>query len=312
MTIKPTVATLDYMRKLPYYARNSGQALLLVLLSMAVVLTIVLSVLSRSITDVRVTTKEEEALRAFSAAEAGVEQSLLIGTSLGDTSLGDASFLTSVQGAFSTGQEFVNPIGIFSGESMMFWFVSHDEDTGQLTCSDGACFTGSQIKICWGKPGTPSDSETTPAIEIGVFYTTTPGSYSTAKIARQTFDPNTARRSSNNFSAPDNGTCALSGDTFQFQKTINFASMGIPAGTYQTANGLQFAKVRMFYNSAETHQIGISASFAGNSNLPSQGIKIVSTGVSGDANRKIEVFQGYGEPPSIFDTAMFSTGGITK
>ena len=52
---------------------QSGQALLLVLLSMAVILTVVLSILSRSILDVAVTTGEEEALRAFSAAEAGMQ-----------------------------------------------------------------------------------------------------------------------------------------------------------------------------------------------------------------------------------------------
>ena len=50
---------------------QSGQALLVILLSMAVILTLVLSVASSSITDVTVTTFEEDALRAFSAAEAG-------------------------------------------------------------------------------------------------------------------------------------------------------------------------------------------------------------------------------------------------
>ena len=51
---------------------QSGQALLIVLLGMAVVLTMVLSVVSRSVTDIQLTTRDDEALRAFSAAEAGV------------------------------------------------------------------------------------------------------------------------------------------------------------------------------------------------------------------------------------------------
>ncbi len=46
---------------------------MLVLLSMSVVLTLVLFILSRSITDIAVTTSQEEAVRAFSAAEAGVD-----------------------------------------------------------------------------------------------------------------------------------------------------------------------------------------------------------------------------------------------
>jgi Tfp pilus assembly protein PilX len=59
---------------------QNGQALLIVLLGMAVVLTLVLSIVSRSVTDVSITKRDEESLRAFSAAEAGVEQALLVGT----------------------------------------------------------------------------------------------------------------------------------------------------------------------------------------------------------------------------------------
>jgi hypothetical protein len=90
------------------------------------------------------------------------------------------------------------------------------------------------------------------------------------------------------------------------------ASLGIPAGVRSTQNGLQFVKVRMLYNSAETHTVGISTQYAGNSDLPSQGVKITSTGTSGTSNRKIDVFQGYGELPSVFDSAIFSLGGISK
>lgn len=300
------------MRKLPRSVANSGQALLLILLSMAVVLTVVLSILSRSITDVTVTTKEEEALRAFSAAEAGIEQSLVIGSSIGSTQIGDASFKTSVTGALTNGKEFANPVGLFSGESLLFWFVAHN-DTGALVCNATLpCFTGRQIKICWGKSETGANDATTPAIEVSTFYAATPGDYSTVRIARITADPNIVRRASNNFSAPDAGTCTTDNTNFQFQKTIDLASLGVPAASYGTQNGLQFTKVRMFYNTAETHPVGIFVNFAGNSNLPAQGLRIESTGVSGDSNRKIDVFQGYGEAPPVFDSAIFSLGGITK
>jgi len=58
--------------------------------------------------------------------------------------------------------------------------------------------------------------------------------------------------------------------------------------------------------------VGINTNFPGNALLPSQGLRIESTGISGESNRKIDVFQGYGEPPPIFDGAVFSLGGITK
>lgn len=56
--------------------QKSGQVALIVLLIMIVILTIGLSLASRSITDVRISQDEKEALRAFSAAEAGIEEVL--------------------------------------------------------------------------------------------------------------------------------------------------------------------------------------------------------------------------------------------
>jgi hypothetical protein len=301
------------MPKPPDFKTSKGQALLLVLLSMAVVLTIVLSILSRSVTDVAVTSREEEALRAFSAAEAGIEQALVVGADIGTTQIGDASFAANVSGASSGTSEFASPVGLLSGESVLFWFVSHDPETQDLTCDvDNPCFTGSVFKICWGKEATLADDAATPAVEVSVFYATTPGDYATVQIARDAADPNSDRRSSNNFAAPDGVTCTVDNENFEFQKTIDLAALGVPAGSYGVQNGLQFAKVRIFYNTAASHQIGIGTNFPGNSLLPSQGFRIVSTGISGEANRRIEVFQGFGEPPAVFDAAVFSLGGVSK
>jgi hypothetical protein len=209
--------------------------------------------------------------------------------------------------------EFANPIGVFSGETVTFWFVAHD-DTGNLVCTaERPCFTGSQIKICWGKEGTANNTDTTPAIEASLYYLNTPGNLSTSRIARFTVDANESRRALNSFAAQDAGTCELTtGEKYAFQKTIDLSTLGIPAGVLSTQNGLQFIKIKLLYNTTETHTVGISTNFPGNGNLPSQGVKIVSSGISGTSNRKIDVFQGYGEIPSVFDTTIFSLGGIAK
>jgi Tfp pilus assembly protein PilX len=55
---------------------KQGQVALIVLLLMVVILTIGLSLASRSITDIKISQDEKDALRAFSAAEAGIEQVL--------------------------------------------------------------------------------------------------------------------------------------------------------------------------------------------------------------------------------------------
>src|SRR6185369_13919907 len=100
---------------------ESGQALVLVLLSLAVVLTLVLFILSRSITDVAVSSRQEESVRAFSAAEAGIEKSLVIGT--GSTSvIGDANYSSSVLSYAEGTQDLVYPINLSSGDTSTTWF----------------------------------------------------------------------------------------------------------------------------------------------------------------------------------------------
>ena len=55
---------------------NNGQAVLLILLVVAVALGLGLSIISQSTTDVRISQQEQDAARAFNAAEAGIETAL--------------------------------------------------------------------------------------------------------------------------------------------------------------------------------------------------------------------------------------------
>lgn len=291
-----------------------GQALVLVLLSLAVVLTIVLFILSRSITDVAVSSRSEEAVRAFSAAEAGVENALVVGTSSGLTTIGNATFNANVSNVSEGSNNFNYPVPINSGEATTLWFVAHDEaNNDSLICNaQKPCFTGKQLKICWGNTGTGGSSSTTPAVELSVFYETTPGDPATTRIARAVYDPNSGRLASNSFSSPDGGTCTIGDVSYAFQKTIDLSTLGVPAGSYGSQNGLQFARVRMFYNTDTSHAVGFDVNFAGNLLLPSQGSQIDSTGTAGQSNRRISVFQGWPEAPAIFEGAVFSSFGLVK
>ena len=108
------------------FRNQKGQAVLVVLLSLSVVLIVVMFVVSRSVTDISLSTKEEDSLRAFSAAEAGVERALVIGTDQGGD-FGDASFNAAVT-SFATGSNsVVYPISLKSGETATFWFSRQDE-----------------------------------------------------------------------------------------------------------------------------------------------------------------------------------------
>lgn len=270
--------------------RNSeGQALVLVLLALAVVLTIVLFVLSRSITDISVSSNEGEAASAFSAAEAGVEQALVIGVG-GSSVVGSASYTSQVSNLAEGASSFKYPTDLNSGDSMTLWLKSQD------TSAD---YTGSSLKICWGKPGAYTDQNLMPAIETVVFYETVVDTPSTARIYRAAFDPNAARRTENSFTAPG-GSCVIGAETFQFQTTLDLSSLPNP----------QFAFIRMFYNTDTSHPVAFDST---DTHLfPTQGMLISSLGVAAQSSRKVEVFQSWPEIPSSFQFAVYSPTGLAK
>lgn len=297
----------DILRLVPmlHKKNQSGQALLIVLLSLAVVLTVVLFLISRSITDIAISTKEEDSLRAFSAAEAGVERALIIGSDTGTLTIDNATFSADVT-SFAQGSDSVlYPFTLKSGEYATFWFVGHNTN-GSLGCGTESCFRGQTMKLCWGEPGTANSNAQTPAAEVTVVYASTAGDYSTLRTKRVAVDPNVGR--SNNFSDPDT-TCTIDGQNFAFARNINFNTLGIT--NYGTNNVLQFATVRMLYNTTTPHRVGIDVS-ATSFDLPSQGLKVNSLGSYSNSNRRIEAYQLHPVAPAIFNSVVFSGSGVTK
>ena len=297
---------------------QSGQALLIVLLGMAVVLTMVLSVVSRSVTDIQLTTRDDEALRAFSAAEAGVEQALIVGTNIGDTSLSDAgsSYSVSVEELGTSDSKYAYPEELYSGESATLWLVSHDED-GNLSCSgaDNPCYKEDSFQVCWGKDGTKRDYSA-PALEVSVYYDADPTDapfatganpdFGDVQVARRTYDPTAARKLENSFEAgASDGNCDFGDNIIKFEASFNLAAL-LPANCSSTDGCLLFAKAKLIYNNTP-HPVGFLA--PGSATFPSQGVQIESTGQFGDSTRQIEVFRTYSEPLSIFESAIFSMGG---
>ena len=304
----------------PYHkvrSSNSGQALIVVLLILSVTLTVVLSAVSRSVTDISVTTYEEDAQRAFSGAEAGVERVLLTQTSVVNETLpNNVQVNANIAQPLPSDNRFIYPTELVSGETATFWLVSHLGNN--LTCSGQACFRGSGIELCWGKTGAIQ----IPAIEASLYYDTTFGSvaatndYTAVRLARIAVDPDdSGRRLANNFVDSSPGaTCTISGKSFPFRynailpPSLNNASCSISL----IPGCLLMAKVRMFYNTLESNPVGIRVTVAGVGQLPAQGTEIVSSGTAGESRRKVAVFQGYPEIPSIFDAAVFSFTDLVK
>ena len=284
---------------------------------MAVVLTVVLSTVSRSVTEIEITSYGEDAQRAFDAAEAGIERALLIGGDPPDTTLEQATFSVDISNPTPDSRETVYR-DILSGESATFWFVSHDS-AGDLECDIGRCIQANRVdKICWGEEGTPRDGNA-PAIEVSFYYDASFGpavdnnNFSDVQISRKTYDPYLTRALDNFFDyASSDCSSGIAGEGFEFSSgTINFADLEPPIACSGTTKCLLMAKVRMFYNTT-AQPVGLDINPMGGTGLPAQGTLIDSLGVAGDTSRRVNVFQDYPEPPFIFNSAIYSAGDIIK
>lgn len=291
--------------------REKGQAVLIILLVMAVALTVVLSVVGSTTSDIRISSNESESLRAFSAAESGVERALVTNSSA-QGFVGDATFNATVTSLASGQKSFNYPTNLTDGDMAVVWFVSHAGD-GSLICdASNPCFTGNTVKVCWGKTGTPSGSSTTPAVDVTFYFLQTPGDYSTARIVKAIYDPNSSRLASNSYSSSDPGTCTIGTTNYAFSKTIDVGVLGVPAGSYTIANGMQFMTARVLYNSDQDQSIGFDFNFAGDSAIPSQGFQIDSTGTLNTATRRVVVTNQYVGMSPILGAAMFSATGVVQ
>lgn len=292
----------------------SGQALLIVVLIISVVLVISLSFVSRSITDISVTNLEEDATRAFSAAEAGVEQALLdeqVGVEI-PVNFSDSRATVNVS-LSGVGNYFNYPQPVSPGDSATFWFVENN-GSGKLSCEGGRCTRPASVEICYGAAGTSNSSDSTPAIEISFFFDGSfqsignPNNFASVNVIRRTADTNTARRAQNNFTEAVN-ECSIN-NTYAFSTgNINLNSIGISC--FNQPGCLLLAKVRILY-ATTAHPIGIRVIGGPYSELPPQGRLIDSVGTAGNATRRVQVFQGFPEPPSVFDSAVFSIHDLTK
>jgi type II secretory pathway pseudopilin PulG len=282
-----------------------GQALLVVLLVMAVLGTVVLSAVSRTVTDVVVTTKEDEAIRAFSAAEAGIEKGLLSG--VGGTIVSQTGDLPS-GGSFAAqvselggSPRFKYPKPLASGESATIWFVDHDQN-GNLTCSTGKCSTATYMYVCWGN----LNDSPPPAVEVSIYYKDAGG----IKIKREALDSDGSRRDSNKFAPASSGGDSLCNLGLGFHTIVALPNQRNSASSEL---GPIFARIKLLYNPNPRYVGVYTRRDSDDVNLPKQGVLVESEGQAGDARRKVVAHRLYPDLPSIFDFGVFAgSSGLTK
>lgn len=281
---------------------DSGQIVLMVVLLTMVGLTVGLSLISRTVTDIRISSQIEQSNRAFSAAEAGVETALQ-GAAIGGPATGNIT----LPGAVGSEQDRVyaqyqvsNVGGVpneilelpltFPYNSHTVWLVSHDTD-GSLNISTSYP-TSKTLEICWG-----SDSSNRPAIELTLVYL----EGDDYKIAKAAYDP---ENRNNFYSSELSGSPIYCGGKYRFRKIIS-GSGSVPDGfgINPTAT-LLFLRIKPVYDSTS-----IAVKPAENETLPIQGQLINSVGrTETGVVRKLQVIQGYKTLPVLFDYTLFEEG----
>lgn len=265
---------------------------------MVVTLTVGLSVVLRTITNVRIATEEENSQRAFSAAEAGIEQALKTGSNISNKTLDNNAIIRQVTIQNLSGNEFLinggNPIEKNDGVDV--WLVEHNED-GSLNYSSGwQQFTSNKdFTLLWG---TSSNACENAALEVVLVSGTQAAPVST----RYAWDPCNSRRGQNSFEAPESGVFSLGGKNFYYREQITVAS---------SSRGILVRVTPIYYKtilSVRGCSRNATPPHVSCSPLPIQGKIVESVGAVNDTVRKVNFFQGYPKVPAeFFPHTLFST-----
>lgn len=301
---------------------QNGQVILILILIMTVALSIGLSIVQKSLIDISTSSKVEQSSRAFSAAEAGVEEALRSSSDASCTNcqsftnsssikeISDSKFpVVQAAGNQQDGLEYP-PLG--KEDVAQFWLadLNNNDSFGRPAefYMPSTKTSDRGIEIYWGSP---TAEKAAIAVKI-VYYDGT-----AYKPASYYFDSDAARYTSNGFinaSAKCSDSLATINTTLgnnrSFYCKIVIDSLSSPPFP---SSGLMLVRTRLLYNSTSQPIAirGYKTCGAGCS-LPPQARSIIATGISGETQRKVNVFLLDKVVPPYFDYAIFSAGEIKK
>jgi len=267
---------------------EAGQILLIVILVIIIVSTIGLSLASRTITSLRTSTEEAESQKALAAAEAGIERAIQGSIPIavqGENPSNNSSYFTQFTQVQSSSFLINGGNVIPKDEGADVWFVNHDSGNNPIYSE---AKSANFINLYWGSTSEVCGTSTAPAA-IQAIVVSRDKTSGVINSHRYVYDSCPSRRSGNNFTQADSGSYALTGIP-----GVTFTNRTAPQNDLaKNVSNIVFIRVVPIYKDAT---VGISAcSYAEESctSLPTQGYVISSTGISGQANRKLTVFKGY-------------------
>ena len=298
--------------------KEAGQIILTIILVMTVILSVGLSVVQKSLTDISTSTTVEQSSRAFSAAEAGIEKALQ-GDSSGVSFKDNASSsqitdsgLIPVSPAQGTRQEPLESDPLSREEIIQFWLADYTSTRNPpaIFYNPPSPTPGRKLDIFWG-----SSSKDKAALELTLIsYNTTTGSYEW----RKWYLDQVARTPANGFCQVTTctGGYSIGANTYQCKKTLGDSTcpnVNINVNDNPLPTGLMAIRARLLYNdNSQPVAIQAEGTCGKDCSLPAQKRDIISVGSSGNTQRKVKVSQWPQVVPFYFDYAIFSAGDIKK
>lgn len=272
------------------HSNQSGQIVVILLLIMLVGVTIGLSITTRTLQQMKVATVSEQSSRAYTAAEAAIEEALrqeLAGGMTGSVSLGPS----------------ISEARYEVEETPEFSLTVQKDEVAQANLED---FTGSAIDVYWVSESDPNENTSEPpgraSLEL-TFIKNDGGDYSVIRFAVNA----DARSASNGFTDP--GGSDISGGVNLSRSDI--VNCGLPSSGYCNKaaitglSDIEILRVKPFYNRAT---ILVESSPPGL--LSSQLFTISGEATTrSDVTRKVEVTKAPPALPPIFDYVIFDGSG---
>jgi hypothetical protein len=277
--------TMKFMR--------SGQGLIVVLLLLSVLIVVGLSVASRSVTEVSLTTTEEESSRALSAAEAGVEAVINKSATTSQTIVGstnDQAYLVGPTTTPAPDDTISFPDLLKSGDS--------------VTLNLSGWLNTNSFTVCWGDESLLPDPATAayPALETIVYYYDPAANryYQTRQVWEAV-----------NSQLPDiltTNQASVVTTNCPSDRGYKYSALIAPDTTYSliSTDQLKMMRLKLMFNDSQSHFIAV----VGSTSFASQGINTPVTGQAGQTTRKVQVFERTPQPLSIFDFALLAGGTI--
>ena len=272
------------------FANKNGQALIIILLVMAVSLTLGVSVASRAISTLRQVSFSAQSAQALAFAEAGVEEALKC-LDDGSCSLPYTPGPQDING--DTTNDFDYTIAVLGNSNLFDGLPPLERDTAvEIDLLNYSADT--PVSVYFVDRSLPGQMNAGAALELSLIYceddgpTCTTGNYEMVKTIYDTV-------SSRANGIPKVGLGSFTAGSKEYGYLVTITP---PGGKYPTA-----LRMKVLY---ATEAVNVTVQAAGGAILPVQGSKIDSTGFSGQVRRRVEVVRTNPLLSELFDFAIFS------